>query len=232
MCNFQVLSSGSKGNAYILQSNSSKILIEVGITWSKMQKKTNFTTREIDFALVTHQHADHAGHIKEALKNGIDVYTSRDVINHYNIEGHHRIHEIRHKEIATGNPWSILPLQVPHDVPNLCFLIFYKKEKWLFMTDCVYCPYKFTGLTGISIAVNYDMTTLKENVKNGTIHPALANRILSSHMSLQVALDFFAAQDLSKVREIHVLHTSEVNADKDQIKEAIQRQTGKLALIA
>ena len=235
MCNFQVLSSGSKGNAYVLDDGHTKLLLEAGIPWKQLQKKMNFKTHELDACVCSHLHADHSGYIKDVLDSGIDVYLSESVIKHYGIKkNHHRIYEIEHKKVFKQGTWAILPLSVPHDkdVPNLAFLLVSSKEKWLFAIDCLYFPYLITNLTGIAIGINYDTAILKDNVKNGTIHPALANRILSSHMSLQVALDFFVAQNLSKVREIHVLHTSETNADKDQIKKTIQRQTGKLVLMA
>lgn len=225
---FRILASGSKGNAYILSNDTAKILIECGIAWKQLQKKMNFKTHEINFTLVTHRHADHAGYIKDALAAGIDTYTSQDVINYCDTESRHRLHEIKHKKTVKIGLYTILPLSVPHDVPNLCFIILRGKEKWLYITDCIYCPYHFSGLTGIAIGINYDMDLLKENVKNDVTNSALANRILSSHMSLQTALDFFRAQDLNKVREIHVLHCSETNIDKEKAKREIQKVTGKL----
>ena len=232
---FQVLSSGSKGNAYILDDNNTKLLIEAGIPWKQLQKKMNFKTHELSACICSHLHTDHSGYIKDVLDAGIDTYVSESIIEHYGLEkNHHRIHKIKHKKVFKQGTWAILPLSVPHDkdVPNLAFLFVSGKDKWLFAIDCLYFPYLIPNLTGIALGINYDMAMLKDNVKNDTIHPALANRILSSHMSLQVALDFFTDQNLSKVREIHIIHTSEVNADKDQIKEAIQRQTGKLVLMA
>ena len=126
----------------------------------------------------------------------------------------------------------MLPLDGIHDVPVLNFLIVGRQEKkLLFLIDSAYSKYRFKDVNYIMLGINFDSDILKRNVKSGRIHPGLARRIMQSHCSLKTALQFFKDQDLSRIEEIHVLHCSEANLDKDKAKEAIQRATGKLVTI-
>ncbi|EDO0821657.1 MBL fold metallo-hydrolase, partial [Listeria monocytogenes] len=51
-------------------------------------------------------------------------------------------------------------------------------------------------------------------------------RVLQSHFSLENVKDFLKANDLSQLREIHLLHISEKNGDKERFKKEIQAMTG------
>ena len=78
----------------------------------------------------------------------------------------------------------------------------------------------------MAIECNYDTQTLESNVSNG-LHRAHAYRVMKSHMSLETLLEFFKANDLSRVEEIHLLHLSDSNANETYIKQAVARATGK-----
>jgi len=229
---FKILATGSKSNAYLLKNEEDTLLLEAGIPWKQLQKKMNFKTHTITACLATHRHIDHSKFIRGPIKAGIDTYISQDIIDHYALSGH-RVHRIMPLEQIQLGSFAARALLIPHDedCPNMAFLLASGREKFLFAIDCLYFPYLIPGLTGIAIGINYQTEILKENVRNGTLHPSLARRIMASHCSLQTALEFFGAQDLSRVREINILHTSKTNADKEQIQEAIQRQTGKLVII-
>jgi len=231
MIEFAAHYSSSQGNLYQIFDSGTSLLLECGVPIQKIKKALNFKLSNINGCLATHFHADHSGYIKDVLRVGIDTYISKSIIDHYGLSGHHRIHGIHHKQQFQIGTLTILALEVPHDVPCLSFLIASDKDKFLFAIDCLYFPYLIPGLTHIGIGINYQTDILKKNIENGSLHPALAQRIMQSHLSLETALSFFKAQNLSKVKEIHVLHCSSKNADKGQIKEAVQRTTGKLVII-
>jgi hypothetical protein len=82
------------------------------------------------------------------------------------------------------------------------------------------------------LGVDYDLEALRGNIAQGSIHPALGNRILKNHMSLQTGLGFFKANDMSRVEEIHILHLSETNSNEERFKAEIQKVTGRPVYIA
>ena len=56
-------------------------------------------------------------------------------------------------------------------------------------------------------------------------------RIMRSHMGLNTAIDFLENVDLSQTKEIYAIHHSERNSNPKEIKEAIQKTTGKLVYV-
>ena len=48
-------------------------------------------------------------------------------------------------------------------------------------------------------------------------------RTMKSHMSLENLIEFLKVNDLSKVRELHLLHLSDDNSDIEIIKEEIKK---------
>ena len=73
MFSFYSLGSGSKGNSFLFFSNSFKILIDCGISRSKISNKLfeiGLSLADIDAILITHEHEDHV----QGLKSVLDKY--------------------------------------------------------------------------------------------------------------------------------------------------------------
>lgn len=224
--------SSSKENLYQISDCKTSLLLDPGVSIKQIKQALGFKLSGISGVLCSHAHADHAEGSSGIMASGVDLYCSQDTAEALELSGH-RLHIIENKKLFNIGTFTVLPLSVSHDkdVPCLAFLLSSGKEKWFFGIDLLYCPYYFKNLTGIALGINYEIDVLKKNVKDGHIHPGLARRIIQAHCSLKTGLEFFKAQDLNKVQEIHVLHVSESNADKDRIKKAVMRQTGKLVLI-
>jgi len=166
------------------------------------------------------------------MKAGIDLYCSQGAADALKLSGH-RLHIVEAKKRVDIGPWRVLPFDVAHDaVESLGFLLAKRDEKLMFAMDTCYVPYRFAGLTHIMLGVNYSVEILRENVRAGRIDPALANRILRNHMSLETALEFFRANDMSQVQEIHLLHLSDANSDEERFKTEIARVTGRPVYVA
>ena len=65
-----VLSSGSKGNCTLIENDNTKILIDLGVTKSYVEKKLEeleVDIKEIKAILITHTHVDHIQGLKVFL---------------------------------------------------------------------------------------------------------------------------------------------------------------------
>jgi len=228
-----VLASGSKGNCYHVQYADTQILIECGIPWKKIQQKLNFKTSSLNGCLVSHSHKDHGGYAKDAIKAGIDLYCHADTANELNLSGH-RLKTVEPQQVTFRvGDLLIMPFELEHDVTNLGYLIVNDiGEKLVFITDSFYCRYKFVGITHLMIECNYADDILRANVDAGLIPTDLKNRLLKSHFSLENVKEFLRANDMSKVREIHLIHLSENNAHPERFKREIQELCGKPTFIA
>ena len=223
----KVIATGSEGNCCWVRTGSSTFLLEAGIPFKQIQKAVNFKTSEIDFCLCSHSHQDHSKAIKDVIKAGIDCYASQETINSLELPVNHRSHVIEAKKQFKVGELTVLPFDCVHDVMNLGFLIVTpNNERILYATDSMYVKYKFNNLTYILLEVNYSSSILNENVESGIVALELRNRIMRSHMSLETAKDFFRANDLSRLKEVHLLHSSKQNSNTEQFKREIMGIVG------
>lgn len=232
MIEIRTLATGSKGNCYHITDGSTPLLLECGISFQDVQKALNFNTKDLVGVLVTHEHKDHSKAVKDFCGRGINVYMSKGTREALGVD-YHRIRIVENKKPFQIGAWTILPFDVQHDVSEpFGFLLTNKSgDKLLFATDTFYVKYRFTGLTHILIECNYSMDILEKNIAEGRVHEGMRKRLLRSHFSLENVKEFLKANDLSKVREIHLLHLSDNNSDEMLFKKEIQKLTGKLVFV-
>ena len=233
MIEFTPFASGSTGNCYWLTDGSTPLLLEAGIQFKEIQKQLNFRVSELAGCLISHEHKDHSKAVPDMMKAGVNCYMSQGTVEALDVTGH-RIHIIKAKQQFQLGTWTILPFETQHDAAEpLGFLMVNQGgDKLLYATDTYYIRYRFAGLTHVMIECNYSLDILRANVAAGLVEPALKNRILQSHFSLEHVKDFLKANDLSKVREIWLLHLSDGNSDAERFKREIQELTGKPVYVA
>lgn len=228
MIKITTLASGSNGNCYHITDGSTQLLLECGINFKEIQVGLNFKMSEVAACLVTHEHTDHCKAIKDVLKAGIDVYASKGTIEALDIQ-HHRLKPTQAKKQFQVGTWIVLPFDIQHDTkePVGFLLVNTEGERLLFITDSFYSKYIFNNLTHIMLEVNYCTKVLEDNILKGVTPKGMRNRLRRSHFSLEDAVDFLKANDLSKVQEIWALHLSDTNSDEALIKRTLQGVTGK-----
>ena len=227
------IASGSLGNCYRITDSRTPLLLECGIPYKEIQKGLNFKVSEIASCLISHEHQDHSKSVKDLMKVGIDCYMSQGTAEALGVSGH-RLHIIKARQQFHLGSWVVLPFETQHDAAEpLGFLLANQDgDKLLYVTDTYYIKYKFRGLTHIMIECNYSMDILKAKVKAGLMEPAIKRRILKSHFDLKNVKAFLQANDLSKVREIWLLHMSDDNSDAERFKREVQELTGKMVFVA
>lgn len=226
--NINIIASGSTGNAYLVGDGSTTLLLDAGITLKEIQVACKFKLRNIKGCLVTHCHGDHSKACKDLAKYGINIYTSQGTIDECQLSGH-RIKPIRALDEFTIGSFKVLPFDVEHDAQEtLGFLICSRVtgEKLLYFTDTYYLKYRFNGLTHIMGECNYELEGVRRSIEDGRIPPEMLPRLLKSHMSLKTFLGILKANDISKIKQIYLLHLSQNNSNKDRFKREVQKITG------
>ena len=232
----KILGSGSKGNCYWVSDGWSSVLLDAGLPFREIQRGTDFKIAELSACLITHEHGDHIKAVGDMIRFGVDCFMSWGTAKALpDKTAMHRVKVVSHGEEFTAGTFTIMAFRAIHDSAEpLGFFLRskYSGETLLYATDTCYLPNRFDGMNYIMLEVNYCQDTLDENVKTGRIDASLRNRIVRSHMSLQTALGFFRANDLSQVKEITLIHLSDSNSQAEKILREVQKATGKLVKIA
>lgn len=229
----KAIASGSSGNCYRVSDGKTTILIEAGIPVDRIRAGCGYRLSGISGCLVSHEHGDHASHAQELTRFGIPVYASPGTIE--GTQGRKGalkgplVHPVQPMEQFQVGTFTVLPFDVEHDAKQpLGFLIQSGTtgEKLLFFTDTFYVKYRFTGLTQIMAECNYTMDQLMQNVREGVTPAYRIQRLAKSHMSLEALEDMLQANDLSRLKQIYLLHLSSDNSYEEVMKQEIQKLTG------
>ena len=229
-----VINSNSAGNAYILENDKEALLIECGVQFDKIKKALNFKLRKVVGCLVSHNHMDHCKSVKQVMEAGINVYASYDTHNAMQTSGSHRARFFHPLGEAIIGSFKVKCFDIKHDAAGpLGFLISHEETgKVLFLTDSYYCEYIFPALNNIIIEANYCKKILDKRVADGANPKFLGDRVITSHMSLDTCKNLLAANDLSQVNNIVLIHLSDGNSDEKRFKYEVEQQTGKQVFIA
>lgn len=229
----KVLASGSDGNCYIVSDGKTKIMLECGIKYDSIQKALNYNLSDISACLISHAHSDHSLSCDKIFKAGIDLYmgneTAAAIKNNKFI-----FNDISDKQQFEVGTFIIIPFENYHlnsdgsGCECFGFLIYSQEtdENLLFATDTAFILNRFKNLDYIMIEVNYiDDLIDADGVQE------MEKRRLKSHMSLNTAIDFLKATDLSKVKQIYALHLSKDRCDAKAVLKALQMVTGKEVIV-
>lgn len=229
-----VIGSSSAGNCYILQNESEALILEAGISYAKVKRALGFNVRKVVGCLITHEHGDHAGHVKEFLAGAVDVYTSAGTAEALKVEGTREPQICEAGRLLTLGRFKVLPFRTKHDSaePYGYYLSHPETGNVLFATDTYYLPCTFRGLNNVLIECNYAAAILDDNIRNGRIPKVVRDRTLKSHFSLKNCIDALRANDLTKVNNIVLIHLSSSNADPEAFRDEVHAATGKRVFIA
>ena len=127
---FNIIASGSKGNATVVVFKKTAILIDMGISFERLKEgleEVNLTPENLSGAIFTHDHSDHIGGIR---------FLSPSIM--YGLKGTlpslANVVEVN-KPFRIGD-FEITPFPTSHDAKNPCgFLLKAGDETLVYMTD-------------------------------------------------------------------------------------------------
>ena len=218
---YHIIASGSKGNATIVVSSKTVILIDMGISLSRLEEglaEVNLTVNDIMGALFTHDHTDHIGGLK---------FISPKIM--YALEG--TLPSSLSNVVFINKPFKIgdfeiTPIETSHDATNPCaYLIKDKEDSLFYMTDTgVFldeCLPLVKNPTYLIIESDHDIKMLLHT--NRTFE--LKNRIMSDKGHLCNEDSAIAAISIigADTKEITLAHLSEEANTPEVALEAYQK---------
>lgn len=204
---FNIINSGSKGNATIVKHKNTVILIDMGITLKCLEEgldKLNLTISDIDAAIFTHNHSDHISGLKflsPSIQYALLGTLPTTLSNVVELWKPFVIKDIK-----------ITPVLTNHDAINPCgYVLESGEEKLVYITDTGYVPEETINFvknpTYLIIESNHDIKMLLH-----TNRPyELKYRILSLHGHLCNEDSAIATCAIlgDKTKEIILAHLSE-----------------------
>jgi len=234
---FTQLYSGSSGNLYIVEAaNGKRLMLECGVTWNKLQKALDFNLKGIEGCFVTHSHADHSKAVSGVINAGINVFASSGTYNALGTQST-RAKIVEDKTLVKLDTFQVLCFDTHHDCQEpLGFVVreIETNEYLLFATDTSYISQLFSfAFAIVAIECSFDretvvfrLTASDEELKKAglpRINESLAKRLLDSHFEKNNAMYFLQHFcDLSKCRQINLLHLSSDNIDKEKTRKEFE----------
>ena len=229
----KVISSGSKGNSTFIEMDGYRILIDVGIPFSRIKKELeeiNEDVNKIDGVLISHEHSDHLGginsfnkkvhskiFIRKALNKAVKSLVCNDDI------------EIIDNEIKIGTI-NIRLFNTSHDVPNTGYVIEGEHNSVVYMTDTGYVNEKNIDITKNKEVYIIESNHDEEMLMNGPYPFVLKQRVLSDtgHLSNKSSSSYLKKVIGDNTKYIILAHISENNNTYEMALENAQTELNKL----
>ena len=211
----KIIASGSTGNCYLVNDGRTKILLDAGVKFKEIQRALDFHTNDIDACLLTHEHGDHIRSLRELTRRGIKTLPT------YLSTYPHPFH----KAIGT---FIVENFSAVHDVPCVGYMLdsLETEESLLYATDTAELPTSYKQFTHLLVEANYSEKILYANMAAGEINPSLGERIIETHLSIEKLTVWLESLDLTRLRQIYLLHLSDRNSNAVEFKRQIQELTG------
>jgi phosphoribosyl 1,2-cyclic phosphodiesterase len=204
---FYILASGSKGNATLVESNGYLLLIDAGLSKTRLKEcfaKTPYKMEQVQAVIFTHEHSDHTQgkdffpeHIRFASRGTMTVLPERELTPYTP----HQLHHLK-----------VTPLPVSHDAKNpLGFVLEDDKSSLVYMTDTGYISEK-----NIAIMKNRHHYILESNhnvkmlLQTNRSHD-LKIRILgdTGHLSNEDSAMYFSEMIGPNTQSVYLAHISQ-----------------------
>lgn len=229
---FQVLASGSRGNAILVCSPRTRILVDAGLSAKELVRRMDRTpvcARQLDALLVSHEHRDHV--------NGAGVLSRRFHLPVYLTPGtfDHLPSQVglpaQTELFEPGAPFIIGDLRIcsftiPHDAHEpVGFVIEHESTRLGVCTDLGVATQlvktRLRGCHGLIVEANHDL----ERLLNGPYPWHLKQRIRSRHGHLSNAdtCELLESLHHSEMQCVVFAHLSETNNHPDLVIESATR---------
>lgn len=229
---FSVLASGSTGNAFYIESNEQKLLVDAGLSGKQLDRlfsQVHVDPREIDGILVTHEHSDHVRGLGIiARKYNLPIYANAktwkameksigkltvDQKFHFNME-----------EVKTFGDIDVESFGVSHDAAEPMFYTFHNQgKKVAIVTDLGYVSERIkktiSGADAFIFEANHDVSMLRM----GRYPWSVKQRILgdSGHVSNEDSALALCDVVENNTQRIYLAHLSQDNNMKDLARMSV-----------
>lgn len=232
---FASLGSGSKGNALLVCTAKSLVLLDCGFGLKDSVARLarlGVAPEQLNGILVTHEHGDHIGGVARlARKFDLPVWLTHGTLRSQPaaFAGIPQLHEIDPHQSFAIRDMEIVPYPVPHDAAEPVQFVFGDGARRLGVLTDVGCstPHieaMLDGCHALVLECNHDTQMLM----NGDYHYRLKQRVGGrlGHLSNQESAGLLASVDVSRLQHLIAAHLSEQNNTPELAVDALCKVLG------
>ena len=232
---FASLGSGSQGNALVVESGGTRVLLDCGFPLSEVTARLSRLGLEpsnLDAIIVTHEHGDHGGGVtKLSSRHDLPVYLTRGTLSGLGAEGR----ELGNRKLIDGyTPFAIgaievVPYTVPHDAREpVQFVLADGAARLGVLTDTGQpTPHIARSLSGVNALVlecNHDLDMLMSGPYTAQLKKRIASRL--GHLSNDSSAELLRAMDCSRLQHLVAAHLSQANNTPQLARSALAGALG------
>lgn len=228
MLRFSSLGSGSRGNATLVETGQTCVMVDCGFSVIETRRRLARLGKEpADIAgiLVTHEHSDHIGGVA-ALARRFDIpvwMTAGTSVMHADTDVPRLDWFNGHEDIAIGD-LQITPFPVPHDAREPCQFVFSDGMVRLgVLTDTGsitgHIRQVLDGCDALLLECNHDSAMLADGP-----YPAMLKRRVGGHLghlSNAQAAELLSNIDTSALKHLAIAHLSDKNNRPELARAAL-----------
>jgi phosphoribosyl 1,2-cyclic phosphodiesterase len=225
---FASLGSGSRGNATVVQSGQSCLLIDCGFSLRETERRLarlGLQPTDLDAILVTHEHSDHSAGVERLSRRySIPVHLTRGTFASGRLEQAHGPRFFCSEEAFSVGNLQVMPVAVPHDAREPCQFVIQSGPATLgVLTDLgMITPFvagHYAGCDALLLECNHDSVMLRD----GPYPPSLKHRVGGDwgHLNNVQAANFIADGLGERLRHLVVAHVSEKNNHRRCVEDAL-----------
>ena len=225
------LASGSSGNSFFIETNSSSLLVDAGISCKQVEKRLDSIGKDISILkgiFITHEHSDHIKGVDVlARKYSIPVFMTKACYENCQsiVSDSSLLKFIEKDKTLKFDGVKILPFSKNHDANDpVSYSVFSENKKISVMTDI-----GFSCANIIKHVKDSDLIFLESNhdvdmLQNGRYPAYLKQRILSDkgHLSNYAASILILQHATPKLKHIVLSHLSENNNTEELALKTIK----------
>lgn len=229
-----MLGSGSKGNATLVESGGTRVLLDCGFNLRETEARLarlGLEAGAIDAIVVTHEHGDHLGGVARlARRHGIPVWMTAGTWSAWGDPEVPQLHRFSpHQRFSIG-ALEIEPYPVPHDAREPCQYVFSAGGLRLGVLSDAGAVTPFMRATldacdALLLECNHDRDMLIHGVYPASLKARVGGG--RGHLSNRQSAELVGALDCTRLQHLILTHLSESNNTPQLARDAICEALGR-----
>jgi phosphoribosyl 1,2-cyclic phosphodiesterase len=230
---FASLGSGSRGNATLIESGSTLVMVDCGFSCRETERRLarlGCSVEQLAAILVTHEHGDHVrGVCALARQYGLPVWLSAGTQLMLHDDALPEIHCFDGQSGFCLDDLGIQPVTVPHDAREPCQFVFADGDhRFGLLTDTgritAHIRESLDGCDALMLECNHDPAMLAGGPYSASLKARVGGPL--GHLSNAQAAGLLRGIDTSRLQHVVAAHLSEKNNHPALARTALSAALG------